>query len=230
MKKITLVFLLSLSVVIMLPAQAIVTPTPITTTIDLSTVFSGAIPDGSAPWLQATFTSNTGSSTGTLTLDSLLTNPDFVQGGSNDSAAVGWAFYLDTNSFVVGSCSGNCANSVFSGGSFNSGPVPGIFNLSFSWAPNNRFMSSDTATYIINFGSALTASPFVANGSGWSSVAHIQGIAGGCSGWIVAGNGSGAQGGTPCTPVNVPEPAVLGIFGLGILMIGLLVGLHRRIH
>ena len=105
MKKIILVFLLSLSVVIMLPAQAIIPPTPITTTIDLSTVFSGAIPDGSAPWLQATFTSNAGSSTGTLTLDSLLTNPDFVQGGSNVSATVGWAFYLDTNSFVMGSCS-----------------------------------------------------------------------------------------------------------------------------
>jgi MYXO-CTERM domain-containing protein len=74
----------------------------------------------------------------------------------------------------------------------------------------------------------LTGNPFVENAGGWSSVAHVQGISGNdCSGWIVSGTGGGADGGSPCTHI-VPEPAGHGVFGLGVLLVGLFVGLRRR--
>jgi len=75
-----------------------------------------------------------------------------------------------------------------------------------------------SAIYDLTFDSALSGDPFVANGDGWSSVAHVQGIGpSGDSGWIVAGG-----------PVVVPEPAELGLFGVGALVIGLFAGLRRR--
>ena len=49
------------------------------TTISVDQVFTGATPDGSPPWLVATFT-QTGSNTGTLTLTSHLNGTDFLQG------------------------------------------------------------------------------------------------------------------------------------------------------
>jgi hypothetical protein len=60
-----------------------------------------------------------------------------------------------------------------------------------------------------------------------------QGITGGCSGWIVAGDGSGASGDGPCgntppPPHDVSEPARLGVFGLGVLLIGGFLGWRRR--
>jgi len=64
-------------------------------------------------------------------------------------------------------------------------------------------------------------------------VAHIQGIGtkGDCSGWIVSGDGTVAEGSGPCADpslVTVPEPGKLGMFGLGLLIAGLFLGLRRR--
>jgi hypothetical protein len=230
---------IALGALTLLPLQA--AATPISTTIELNTVFAGGTPNGNVPWLTATFTSSVGSKTGTLVM-SLNTNaPDFIQGLNNKNAAVGWAFYLDQglSGLTCENNGGNCAsNNALYNGSFNSGPVPGPFNLAFGWSAQDRFMSGDSATYELTFLDLLTGNPFVESAGGWSSVAHIQGfptnLGCGTSGWIVSGSGSGAQGNVcdpnPHTPppVNVPEPGELGIFGLGLLFAGLFLGLRRR--
>lgn len=222
-----------LGVFAVLPPQA--AATPIATVINLDTVFAGNTPDGSAPWLTAEFTSSVGSKTGTLVLSSNTGGPDFVQGLNSKKAAVGWAFYLNQALSPTGliCTAGNCAdnNAFYNAGGVNTGPVPGVFNLAFGWSSGSRFMGGDTATYALTFSSLLTGNPFAENGSSWSSVAHVQGMDGGCSGWIVSGDGSGASGSGPCTTttrVDVPEPGELGIFGLGLLFAGLFLGLRRR--
>ena len=208
---------------------------PMTQTIDLNQVFTGNIPDGPSPWLSATFTFNPGSTTGTLVLTSKLSASDFVQG---DSGVTGWGFYLSGNSLADWSCSGVCADSI-STTTLNSGPVKGPgkngwrFNFGFGWDSGNRFDGTDSAIYQLTFGSALTGSPFAANGGGWYSYAHVQGLIGGCSGYIVSGSGTLGEQDGPCTntpppPNNVPEPAGLGMFGLGAMLIGLFIGLRRR--
>ena len=229
MKKIIPALLLGLVATASLPGYA----TPISTTIELDTVFAGNTPDGPAPWLIATFTSNTGSNTGQLTLTSALDDGDFLQGAKNANGTLGWGFFLD-NGITAITCTSspgnNCASNEFWGGGYNAGPLGKSWNLAFGWH-GDRFVSGNTAVYDITFNNALTDSPFVANADGWVSVAHVQGITGGCSGWIVAGNGQGAAGDGPCTPLHiteVPEPSVLGIFGFGALMVGLLASRRRR--
>lgn len=210
--------------------------TPITQTFNLDQVFTGNIPDGPTPWLTATFTYDTGSTTGTLVLTSNLSDADFVQGATGVS---GWGFYLSGNSLADWNCStGVCADTVLTT-TLNSGPVKGPgkngwgFNFGFGWTSGNRFDGTDTATYDLTFANVLTStSPFMANGGGWYSYAHVQGLVGGCSGYIVNGTGTlGDQdgvcdGGTH----NVPEPGALGVFGLGVLLIGGFLGWRRRYH
>ncbi|TAM62192.1 MAG: PEP-CTERM sorting domain-containing protein [Rhodanobacter sp.] len=206
-------------------------PTSTTININLDKVFTGSIPDGMGPWLKATFTSDMGASSGTLTLTSYLSNPDFVQGLNSNRSAIGWAFYLNRTVTGINCTSGTCAdNNAFSEtGGFNSGPVPGVFNLAFGWSSGNRLQSGSSAVYDLTFSSALNGNSLAVNPNEWLSVAHVQGILGGCSGWIVSGTGT-TQGGSPCiTPrQTVPEPAAMGIFGLGLLLMGLFVGLRRR--
>ena len=231
MKRILILTGSALAALTLLPLQA--AATPISTAIDLNIVFAGNTPDGSAPWLTAQFTSSVGSNTGTLVLSSHMTGPDFAQGLSSTTSTVGWAFYLNQAVSGINCTTGTCADNgaLYSASGFNTGPVPGTFNLAFGWSPSNRFMASDSATYQLTFSSLLTSNPFVENDSSWSSVAHVQGIAGNCSGWIVSGDGTGADGSGPCTrdpPVPVPEPGKLGMFGLGLLFAGLLLGLRRR--
>jgi hypothetical protein len=206
--------------------------TPISTTINLNQVYAGNTPDGGTPWLVATF-EQTGAKTGTLTLTSHFGDSDFLQGLNNSHSAVGWAFYLNQSLAALSCGTGACAsNNALFGGSYNTGSVPGTFNLAFGWDSGSRFDGTDSAVYNMTFTNLLTGNPFVANASGWSSVAHVQGITGGCSGWIVAGTGTLGDQDGPCTntppPVSVPEPAGLGVFGLGALLIGLFIGLRRR--
>lgn len=201
---------------------------PISQTITLNQVFTGDIPDGPPPWLQATF-DQTGSNTGTLTLTSMLSGSDFLQGLNSTKATIGWAFYLSQSLSGLSCSSGTCAdNNVLFGGSYNSGPVPGVFNLAFGWSSKNRFDASDSAVYDLTFASALTGNPFGANGSGWWSVAHVQGIGpnASCSGWIVSGTGT--LGTSSSCGGHVPEPGSLGMLGLGTLLVGLFIGLRRR--
>lgn len=193
--------------------------TPVT--INLNQVFTGATPDGPPPWLVATF-NQTGSNTGTLTLTSNLSGSDFLQGLNSSSGTVGWAFFVNQAISAMSCTLGTCANSDsgYDAGGFNTGPVGDIFNLGFGWGPHGRFQAGDSAVYDLTFASALSGNPFVPNGDGFISVAHVQGIGTrDDSGWIVDG---------PSHPV--PEPASLGLFGLGTLLMGLFVGLRRQMH
>lgn len=232
-KKLIPVLLSGLVAAASLPTYA----TPISTTIELGTIFTGATPSGNAPWLTATFTFDTNGApnVGTLTLTSQLHSADFVGGPS-----IGWGFHLNTGISAIACTSGNCADNVLSTGSYNAGPLKKDWNLAFEWLAGDRLVSGDWATYDITFSNALAGSPFGTNTDphnkigGWLSVAHVQGIsATDCSGWIVGGTGQGAQGddGTCARPtINVPEPSVLGMFGFGTLMIGLVVGRRRRLQ
>jgi hypothetical protein len=205
--------------------------TPVTQTINLGQVYTGTTPNGSAPWLVATFAFDTNSTTGTLTLQSNLTSGNFLQGVN----VAGWDFNLASGVTLEPgpTCTGACATTVNIGAS-GSGPVPGGFNLGFFWGPGagSRFDGTDVATYTLTFADALSVSPFTANASGWLSTAHVQGITmTGCdnSGWIVDdGNGTGAGNGVCGGTTNVPEPGALGMFGLGVLLIGGFLGWRRR--
>lgn len=219
-------------------------------TIDLGKVFAGSTPDGTAPWLTATFTYTPGSSTGTLLLQANLGAEDFIGGVGNSANAkpnAGWAFYLDPSLTLssltcetANHLSTNCATKALFGGNYKTGPVSGPFNMLFAWAPANRFDQSEYATYTLTLSGTETFSsdPFVVNGSdgtGWLSKAHVQGIGPNqsCSGWIVNGSVSaGMPNGTSCSnappPTSVPEPGALGIFGLGVLLIGGFLGWRRR--
>lgn len=213
-----------------------------TQTIDLGTVFTGTVPNGTAPWLVAKFQYEDGSNTGTLTLTSHLTDGNFLQGGTGK--ITGWNFFLnDGFSLSSWTCTGTCADSIRTSlqaiGPKGPNGGTGSFNLGFGWLSGNRFDGSDVATYSLTFADPLmsTSDPFGANSLGWWSVAHVQGInVPGCkdSGWIVSGAngqnaGSGVCGSTP-PPHNVPEPGALGMFGLGVLLIGGFVGWRRRYY
>lgn len=233
MTRILILASIALAALTVLPPRA--AATPITVSIDPNIVFTGYTPNGSPPWLSAQFTSSVGSDTGTLVLSSSTGASDFVQGLSSKKSTAGWAFYLNQALSGLTCTAGNCAdnNALYIASGVNTGPVPGTFNLAFGWSSGSRFVGGDSATYVLTFSNLLTGSPFVENGSNWSSVAHVQGITGGCSGWIVSGDGSGAQDSGPCTRaplVPVPEPGELGIFGLGLLLGGLLLSLRRRYH
>lgn len=225
MRKFISIALLGLMTTFMLPAQA----TPISTTLNLDTVYAGYTPDGTAPWLTATFTSETGSTNGTLTLTSKLGATDFVQGANG---VTGWAFYLNSalSDVAFQSGSGVQADTVWTGSIGQQGPVPGTFNLGFGWTSHNRFDGTDTATYTLTFANALTDNPFVANAYGWSSYSHVQGIQGAttCSGYIVSGKGRVGNTSGSCSAIHVPEPKALGMFGFGALLIGLFAGLRLR--
>lgn len=201
-------------------------------TIDLGKVLVGYSPSGTGPWLEAQFTFTSGDTSGTLLLTSMLTGSEKVQG----AGVTGWGF--NVNDSVTGytwSGSGTQASTVLTS-SFNT-PNNGIgsYNLGFDWK-TPALMSGDKVSYTLNFANPLgSTSPFVINNNGYISYAHIQSIgSSGCSGFIVNGSAPvGAPNGELCSgttppPTSVPEPGALGMFGLGVLLIGGFVTWRRR--
>ena len=165
-------------------------------TINLGTVFTGNTPDGAPWWLQATFTYDGSSNTGTLDLTANLQGADFVgSGGFN-----GLGFNLSGNTLNTFNFVSGTKASTVKIASFTAPPAGmGTFGLNFQWDAMNRFNGSDTAEYTLTFANLLTASPFVANADGWTAYAHVQGItntagSGTCSGWIVNDGGTGTVG------------------------------------
>ena len=187
-------------------------------TINLNSVFTGATPSGPAPWLQATFAYNVGDTSGTLVLNSLLKDGDFLQGSKNGNGTTGWAFYLDPLVQSASCTNGNCADLVQIQNSVNTGPTGlGNYNLGFNWDPKGRFVAGDSATYDLMFSSPLSSSPFIANDNGFMSAAHIQGIGtAGSSSWVTDG------------PTDVPEPSQLSVLLIGLLGFGGVLYARRR--
>lgn len=228
MKRVLSILLLGLAAISMLPAQATSLPT-----VQLGTVYNGYTPSGTGPWLQATYDP----STSTLTLTSLLSPGEKVQGGG----VTGWAFYM-TGGLASAQCLGGiCPADPILINSVSSPPGQnlGNYNLGFNWANNANgvFGYGDTAQIKLIFSGDGTTNPFAENNMGWYSYAHVQGISSGtagltCSGWIVAGSGqvntAGLLGTCGGTTTNVPEPNDLGMFGIGLLLVGIFLGLSRR--
>jgi hypothetical protein len=109
-------------------------------------------------------------------------------------------------------------------GSASAGTGPWQFCVAFDASAHARFPSSVTF-----FVSGLSESAFVFNSAGWLSVAHVQGIAPDCSGWVGANDGEGGiapSNSGACGSTNVPEPGTLDLLGLGLAGMG--IGLRRR--
>lgn len=224
-----------LSVLAILVASICFMGTASATILKLDTLYTGeypAAPSGGpgTPWLTATLTAaGPGSSAGlydyTLTLQSYLTNSEFV-GGANKN--IGWAFSLADTPTNITFSSGTSANSIRTSGIL-SGSVPGPYNLAFYWSANT-FTTGSTATYTIESSTDSASTFFALTGlgsgmTGLYSAAHIQGITGTnqtCSVWIV---NSGTSGFTPnlqpCgdPTVSVSEPSELPLMALGLALI-----------
>lgn len=180
---------------------------------DVGQVFSGDAPAGSAPWLRATF-KTTGVNTVSLTLKNLLQDAgEFVSE---------WYFNVDpaisAASLSFLHVSGDVADSIDKGTDAFKADGDGLFDIRFNFKiapPANRFKGGETIVYTIT-GTGLTENSFnflskPDGGHGpFKTAAHVQGIAGGKSGWIAATD-------------PIPEPAfyqmaaLLGLGGLGAL-------------
>jgi hypothetical protein len=178
-------------------------------TFDLEIEYSGGDPpEGSAPWLSATFDDGGSPGSVQLTMNAFLTGSEFVGA---------WLFnivdesLLGTLTFAYqGGSTGPAATTVGqSADAFNAGPAHD-FDIEFDFPESNsglnpRFDNNETVIYDI-IGTGITANSFWAeNESGkgpFPSAAHIQGIGadGEGSGWIA-----------------VSEPATMLLLGSGLV-------------
>ena len=213
-------------------------------TYNLSSIFGGFNPGGTAPWLTATINDGggTGSVTVTMSVSSSLPSGEFVSDVFfNVDPTINPANLSFSNSSgqaaasITHTTGGNCCNA--DGG--------GLYDIDFGFETannSNRFTAGESSVYTIT-ATGLTAGSFlfastVHGGNGtWGAAAHIQGIAntsGGqtCSVFIGSqehgGSGSGSSSGDcgQLPPAEVPEPSVLLLLGVGLIAVG---GVARRL-
>jgi protein with PEP-CTERM/exosortase system signal len=203
-----------------------------TVTFDLNYVFSGFVPASAPGYLTATFDCPTSTSC-TLTLTSSLENVNefLTEVDFNSSTALG------SNAISFTSCvtCGAPAIDQYSSNAYQA-DGDGLYDFGFLFQSANaqRFDDSDIAIFTIT-GTGLTATQFnvlssPAGGSGpFYAAAHVQGIPGGCSGWVADANGGNvAGGGGVATGVGtcggtVPDSGTsLQLLGLAMLGLGYL--------
>jgi len=190
-------------------------------TLTFDTVFSGATPSGSSPYLTATFT-DAGSNTVNVTLTGSIDAGEFyTEMGFNldpalSTASGDWTFnYSDGD---AGAPSFNTGTDAFKADG------DGFYDMAFVFQTPNaqRFTGSEVITFSLVYDGLGTfnANSFNylsldAGGHGpFSAAAHVQGIAPNCSGWVAPVNpalpnggndGSGPCSGTTTSPSTTPE-------------------------
>lgn len=199
--------------------------------VKLNTLYAGTQPIASNTnnnwWLKATLGRVGNTDNYTLALYANLANSQFVGGkttSGGNAYPIGWAFNLVGVGSTLGvSCtSGSACADSYKFSNIGTGPVPGNYNLAFFWKKTSGFAGIDNATYTLTTTNTLSGLQF--SSGNYASVAHIQNISSGCSGWIVNGSGSVTNpnqtpvvGGSQTCQYNVPEPAEWTIMlpGLG---------------
>ena len=209
---------------------------------ELNFVYTGNLPDSTTPYLNATFrdagdcTAQSGAggdcTVGTveLVLTSSLEDPDefFSNFFFNSSTAVTTS-YTSLLAGAIGSAplinqySSNAYAAAGQGGSYD-------VRIDFDIAPPaDRFNLNDSLLFTIT-GTGITANTFLVSalGSSYFAAAHLQGITGGCSAWVVDANGAtpggagSAPGVTPCTQQVPDSGSTLALLGVAMMGLGYL--------
>ncbi len=191
-----------------------------TISYDLNFVYTGNLPDSTAPYLNATFRDGAdcpGCAAGTvqLVLTSSLEDPDefFSNFFFNSSTAVTTAY----TSLLAGSIGSAPTINQYSSNAYAAAGQGGSYDVQIDFdiaPPADRFNLTDSLLFTIT-GTGITANTFnvSALGSTYFAAAHLQGITGGCSAWVVDANGTtpggagSVPGTTPCTTrqFRIPE-------------------------
>lgn len=215
-----------------------------TISYDLNFVYTGSLPDSTAPYLNAAFrdaadcTAQGGAggdcAVGTveLVLTSSLEDPDEFFSNFFFNSSTG-AVTTSYTSLLAGSIGSDPTINQYSSNAYAAAGQGGSYDVRIDFdiaPPADRFNLNDSLLFTIT-GTGITANTFLINalGSSYSAAAHLQGITGGCSAWVVDANGAtpggagSAPGVTGCTTQTVPDSgSTLALLGVAMMGLGYL--------